>query len=679
MSKQLKEKKKSSYTGEDIEVLEGLDPVRKRPGMFIAGTDTSAGLHQLMDEILDNSIDEVMNGFADKIEVTLHKDGQSITVTDNGRGIPVDIHPKFKKPTLEIILTTLHAGGKFSGKNYQTSGGLHGVGSSVVNALSEELIATVTRDGQAYRQSFSRGKPTSAMKVVNKKISGHGTSIFFRPDAEIFNKRDFSVTHIRNVVQTKAYLNPGLKITFVDDVSNTKDEFCYNDGLKAYLTQLIAEKKENVAGEIFFINKDDGVSMSIALAWTENPKEEFLSFANGIHTVDGGSHEMGAKAGIVRALRNYMNVHDVQTKGVKITAEDIREGIVCLVSIKIPSSLYQAQFQGQTKSKLNNPEIAPIVENAMRALEHQLNHKPSVAQAIMGRIQLAARARMASREAGQSVRRKIGVSHRLNLPGKLADCSSSKSELTELFIVEGDSAGGSAKQGRDRNTQAVLPLRGKVLNTITSNGKKVLDNREFSNIVSALGCGINGGVHNSANDLRLDRLRYGKVILLTDADADGMHIATLLMAFFFKYMRGLIEKGHLFIGNPPLYGIFPKGASQETAAKSSAANKSARGAASKSTQKSKTVYWAYSDEELNSIIKKHKLTNPRIVRYKGLGEMNPETLWDTTLDPSKRTLLRVRLEDANLASEELNALMGADAAKRCELIQNSVAGFELDV
>ena len=654
--------KATKYTAEDIEVLEGLEPVRKRPGMFIAGTDTSAGLHQLVDEILDNSVDEAMNGFADKINVTLHEDGMSVTVTDNGRGIPVETHPKFKKPALEIILTTLHAGGKFSGKNYQTAGGLHGVGSSVVNALSEELVATVRRDGKEYRQTYCCGKPKAALKVVGKDVKGTGTSIFFRPDAEIFKERNFSAKHIRNVLKTKAYLNPGLTLTFLNEATGAKDEFCYQEGLKAYLAELLDERKDSIIGdEPFLIRRDNGMSVTIALAWTEKPREEFLSYANGIHTSDGGSHELGAKSGIVRAIRNYMSVHDVQTKNLKITSDDIREGLICLVSVKVPSS-HHVQFQGQTKSKLNNPEVMPVVENTARSLEQLFNEKPSAAQAIIQRILLAAKARAASREASQNVRRKVGISHRLTLPGKLADCSSNRPDQCELFIVEGDSAGGSAKQGRDRHFQAVLPLRGKVLNTMTSSGKKVADNRELSNIVSALGCGIGDAV-------RTDKLRYGKVIILTDADADGMHIATLLMAFFFKHMKSLIEEGCLYIGNPPLFGIFPKGTSQATTEQ-----KGKKGKGAKSN-----AHWAFSDAELNQLIKKHKLTNPRIVRYKGLGEMNPETLWETTLNPDSRILLRVNVEDEDSVMQELDALMGSDSSKRYELIQTEASRLEIDV
>ena len=639
-------KKKKSYGASDIEVLEGLEAVRKRPGMYIAGTDTAQGLHQLVYEILDNSVDEAMNGHADLIEVKLHKDGTSVTVSDNGRGIPVDKHPKFKKPALELILTTLHAGGKFSDANYKTAGGLHGVGSSVVNALSEKMDVTVLRDGGEYKQSFSRGKPTCKLK--SKKIGGRksGTSIFFKPDDEIFSTIKFSSKKIKENIQTKAYLNPGLKLSYHDEKTGEKETFHYEEGLKAYLSDVLEKKKAKLVGELFSIEKDEEFPVRIALAWSESPKEEFQSYVNGIHTADGGSHENGAKSGIVKALRNYINVHDVTVKGVKIGAEDIREGLVCFVSVQLPGDKYQAQFQGQTKSKLNNPEVAPIVENAARTLEQVLNENPSSAEAITGRIIMAAKARAASRAAGQSVRRKVGISHRLTLPGKLADCSTTKPELAELFIVEGDSAGGSAKQGRKREYQAVLPLRGKVLNTINSPTKKIMDNKELSNIVSALGCGM-------GPDLKLEKLRYNKVIILTDADADGMHIATLLLAFFFKFMKPIIDDGNLYLGMPPLFGIFPKG--------------------------SKKTHWAYSDLERDKLIKKHKLVNPRIVRYKGLGEMNPSTLWETTLDPETRTVLRVGADDQVLVDEHLQSLMGSDPSTRYQLIQDYAESIELDI
>ena len=672
--------KEKSYGAADIEVLEGLEPVRKRPGMFIAGTDTPAGLHQLVFEILDNSVDEAMNGHASRIDITLHADGQSVTISDNGRGIPVEKHPKFKKPALELILTTLHAGGKFSDKNYQTAGGLHGVGSSVVNALSSELVATVTRDGKEHQQSFARGKAKGPLKTTKENARGTGTAIFFRPDSTIFPKIDFSKEIICDTLQTKAYLNPGLRLVFLDEKSGEKREYFYTDGLIAYLKQILEERKAKIVGEgPFLIERDTEVGVTIALAWTESTSEEFRSYANGIHTGDGGSHEIGAKNGIVKALRNYIAVHDIQMKGLKLGAEDIREGLVCLVAVKMPGKNYQAQFQGQTKSKLNNPEIAPLVEAAARSLEQLLNEKPSSATAIVNRIMLAAKARQASREAVEGVRRKIGISHRLNLPGKLADCSSTRPEDSELFIVEGDSAGGSTKQGRDRGHQAVLPLRGKVLNTIASAGKKIADNKELSNVISALGAGSDEG-------FRFDKLRYHKVIILTDADADGMHIATLLMAFFFKHLRPLIAKGCLYLGKPPLYGVFPKGVraqekaekaagkKEDSSSKISGTGKKRRGAADQSS-----AYWAYSDEELREVIAKHKLISPRIVRYKGLGEMNPSTLWDTTLDPNTRTLLRITVADEKAVTDHLQSLMGTDSSTRYQLIQDNAALLEVDV
>lgn len=664
-----------SYSGADIEVLEGLEPVRKRPGMFIAGTDTPAGLHQLVFEILDNSVDEAMNGYASLIEVVLHEDSSSVTVTDNGRGIPVDKHPKFKRSTLELILTTLHAGGKFSDKNYKTAGGLHGVGSSVVNALSEELVATVWRDGKEYSQSFSRGAAKTTLRSTKGEPKKTGTRIFFRPDPDIFQNIEFSPETLRASIQTKAYLNPGLRLVFDDQVRGKREEFCFEDGLRAYLGQILQERKAKlVGGEPFFIDKKGELEIQIALAWTESTREEFISFANGIHTTDGGSHEMGAKSGVVKALRNYMSVHDVNLKGVKLGAEDVREGLICLVSIKIPGELFQTQFQGQTKSKLNNPEAAPLVENAARSLEQLLNEKPTVAEAIVQRIILAAKARAASREAGASVRRKVGISHRLTLPGKLADCSSTRPEDSELFIVEGDSAGGSTKQGRDRHHQAVLPLRGKVLNTIAAPNKKISENRELMNIISALGCGSGG-------DVRPEKLRYAKVIILTDADADGMHIATLLMGFFFQHMRKLVENGNLYLGRPPLYGIFPKGVHAVSKEKKKAASKSKE--QSKSGKRASSTitnaFWAYSDEELEAVIRKHKLQSPRITRYKGLGEMSPETLWETTLDPATRTLLRVSAEDEAHVEESLKALMGSDSSTRSQLILQNAQLLEVDV
>lgn len=659
------------YNAEDIEVLEGLEPVRKRPGMFIAGTDTPAGLHQLVFEILDNSVDEAMNGYANEITVTLHQDGSSVSVSDNGRGIPVDKHPKYQKSALELILTTLHAGGKFSNKNYKTAGGLHGVGSSVVNALSSEMIARVKRDGKEYEQQYCRGLPKSKVRIIAKDVRGHGTTIFFRPDSEIFPAIQFCSKTIAEALRMKAYLNPGLKLVFIDQKKEASENFCYEQGLRNYISELLGSQEQIVVGEEpFVIERKNGVEVTIALAWTESTREEFYSYVNGIHTSDGGSHEMGAKSGIVKAVRNYINVHNLSQKGMKIGVEDIREGLICLVSVKLPGDSYQPQFQGQTKSKLNNPEVAPLVENVARSLEQLLNEKPSSAQAIVNRIMLASKARAASRAASQTVRRKIGVSHRLTLPGKLADCSSVKPAESELFIVEGDSAGGSAKQARDRHYQAVLPLRGKVLNAIASSSKKTLENKELANIISALGCGV-------SDSIRIEKLRYGKIIILTDADADGMHIGTLLLAFFFTYLKELIEEGCIYLGKPPLYGVFTR---SEVRRKKQKTEQKASKKAKEVKEKSDTgVLWAYSDEELDKIVKTSKLSSPKIVRYKGLGEMNPETLWETTLDPKQRTLLKVTVNDQEVVSQALTELMGNDPASRYRLISENAAGLEIDV
>ncbi|HMO18266.1 MAG TPA: DNA topoisomerase IV subunit B [Oligoflexia bacterium] len=659
--------KKDTYSAADIEVLEGLEAVRRRPGMYIAGTDTTEGLHQLVLEILDNSVDEAMNGHATTIKVLLHHGATSVSVQDNGRGIPVDVHPKFKKSALEIILTTLHAGGKFSSKNYTASGGLHGVGSSVVNALSNVLRATVLRDGSEYYQEYSHGVPKSAVKKskVNKK--GSGTTIFFEPDFTIFRLKKFDPEYIREKIKIKAFLNPGLEIEFVDEESGTADTFCYERGVAAYLEELIEKEKMSIVGEIFTFEVSQPIPVSVALVWTEQTREMFYSYVNGIYTSDGGTHEQGVKNGIVKAVRNYLSVHDLLPKGLKLGAEDIREGLVCILSIKMPSETHQPQFQGQTKSKLNNPEITPLVESALRVLEKSFNERPSVSQAIVERVFLAARARAASRAAVQQVKRKVGLNQRMTLPGKLADCSSSSSQDTELFLVEGDSAGGSTKQGRDRKIQAVLPLRGKVLNTISSNDKKIGENKELGNIIAALGAGV-------GRDFQISRVRYGKIIILTDADADGMHIGTLLLAFFFTQMRELIEAGRLYLGKPPLYGIHGVAASsrgKKTDSKSSGKTKG--------SQKDDDVIWAYSDAELKTALKNIGSKKPRIVRYKGLGEMNPETLWSTTLDPAKRTLLQVHIEDFAGVQKGFESLMGSDSSARYRLIQDSPDMIELDI
>jgi len=639
----------STYKASDIEVLEGLEPVRKRPGMYIGGTEGPGGLHHLLKEILDNSVDEAMNGFADSIKVTLHKDGESLTVEDNGRGIPVDNHPKFKKSALEIILTTLHAGGKFSDSNYVAAGGLHGVGASVVNALSERLEAFVSRDGFEWHQAFSRGKPLASLKK-GKKSKSTGTKIFFKPDSEIFRSIKFSSDRIETLLQEKAFLNKGLRIDFADEMSGTEKSFCFDDGLKSYLEALLLKQKDKaIAEEIFCLDRANGIKVEVAFCWTESTKEKVLSYVNGIFTAEGGSHEDGFKSGLSKALRNYMQVHDLLPKGLKIGGDDIREGLVAVLSVNVPGNVTQLQFQGQTKDKLNNPEVTAPVEALLRTFENILNSKPTIATALIERVQLAAKARAAARSAAEGVSRKVGVSHRLNLPGKLADCSSTRPDKSELFIVEGDSAGGSAKQGRDRNTQAVLPLRGKILNAVAASEAKLKENKEVLDLISALGCGYGDG-------MKLDKLRYAKVIILTDADSDGMHIATLLMAFFFRFMKPLVKAGNLYVGLPPLYRMKIGSGSKEE------------------------VHWVYSEAEKEKILKnKSQRSAIQITRFKGLGEMNPKTLWETTLDPSTRNLLRITIDNEKEVNKTLDDLLGKDTSERYRLIQENADRLELDV
>jgi DNA gyrase subunit B/topoisomerase-4 subunit B len=624
------------YTAKDITVLEGLEPVRKRPGMYIGGVD-SAGLHHLLWELIDNAVDEAMNGHCDKVTVTLHKNGQTVTVADNGRGIPVDVHPKYKRPALELILTTLHAGGKFENQNYYHSGGLHGVGASVVTALSSSLIANVKRDGFHWEQSFARGIATGKLKKLGP-ARGSGTTITFTPDPQIFPNTTFKPAVIRERLQARSYLHRGLTLVFENEVEKQTETFHHERGIAEYIEKLIADGGKPQVAEPFYAERGNGLIVECALAWTEATDERLLSYVNGIPTGSGGTHDNGLKNGITKAVRNYLSVQNLVPKGLTVSAEDIREGLVAVLSVYVQ----QPQFQGQTKDRLNNPEITAPIDNFIRTgLENYLLGNPTQAKAIANRVILAARARTASRAAAESVQRKGGVSHRLNLPGKLADCSSTDPTESELFIVEGDSAGGSAKQGRNREFQAILPLRGKVLNAEQASTSKVLSNKELTDVISALGCG-------TGRDFDPGKLRYHKICLLMDADSDGHHICTLLLTFFYRQLPELIRRGHVFIAQPPLYKI----------------------------EVGKDVHWALTDEERDRLLAKANGKTATVQRFKGLGEMNPDTLKQTTLDPKQRTLLRVEVADTRKTDATIQTLMGKEVEPRFKFIMEHAPKVE---
>jgi DNA gyrase/topoisomerase IV subunit B len=616
----------SDYSAKDIVALEGLEPVRKRPGMYIGGVG-SAGLHHLVWEVVDNSVDEAMNGHATEIKVTLHKDGRTVTVVDNGRGIPVDKHPKTKKSALEMVLTILHAGGKFDGNNYKTAGGLHGVGASVVNALSKELIAVVKRDGAQYQMTFAKGAVTSPLKKLPGAVRGTGTSITFTPDPTIFPKTEFDSETIRTRLETASFLHRGVKVIFADEAKGTSETYLHEQGIVDYLAKVMTARQARPIHEpAFSLRKENGERIEVALQWSESTDEH----VNGIPTGDGGTHESGFRAGLSKAVRDYIDTHELTPRGVKISNEDVREGLVAILSIFIA----EPQFQGQTKDRLNNPEVLSSVESALRPiLEQWMNNNRSVADSIVARIIAAARARAASRAASEAISRKGGAK-RTALPGKLADCLATGRGSSELYIVEGDSAGGSAKQGRDRNFQAILPLRGKVLNTESVPLKKMMENKEIEDLITALGCGIGPGF-NLAN------LRYDRVILLADADSDGHHITTLLLTFFYRHLQPIIAAGNLYIAMPPLFRI----------------------------DIGKETFWAADEADRARILAENEgRAKPEITRFKGLGEMMPQVLWETTLNPKTRRMMKVEIDDHLETDRIISDLMGRDASARFRFI-----------
>lgn len=633
MTEQSNPQNPQAYDESQIQVLEGLEAVRKRPGMYIGSTGEK-GLHHLVWEIVDNSIDEALADYCDTIVVTIEKEG-GVTVKDNGRGIPVGIQEKMGRPAVEVIMTVLHAGGKFGGGGYKVSGGLHGVGASVVNALSSELWVKVFRDGHIYFQKFSRGVPEADLRIIGDSDET-GTMIHFDPDPEIFTETTtFNFDILANRLRELAYLNRGLKIVIEDmREEGKKAEYHYEGGIKSYVEHLNRAKDVLHEEPIFLEGEKDGISIEIALQYNDGFSSQLYSFANNIHTHEGGTHEFGFKTALTRVINDYARKNQLYKESdPNLTGEDVREGLTAIVSIKHPDP----QFEGQTKTKLGNTEARTITESLFaEQFSRFLFENPVVARKIVEKGITASRARMAAKKARELTRRKSALEVS-SLPGKLADCSSKDPALSELYIVEGDSAGGSAKQGRDRHFQAILPLRGKIINVEKARLDKILSNNEIRSIITALGTGV-------GEDFDISKARYHKIIIMTDADVDGAHIRTLLLTFFYRYMRPMVENGYIYIAQPPLYKI----------------------------QQGKRIEYAYNDRELTSIMDSLSASpKPGLQRYKGLGEMNPTQLWETTMDPEARTVLQVSLEDAIEADDIFEILMGDKVEPRRDFIQEN--------
>jgi len=625
------EQNKQSYDENQIQVLEGLEAVRKRPGMYI-GSTSSRGLHHLVYEIVDNSIDEALAGCCKNIKVTINKDN-SIQVIDDGRGMPVGMHPKMKKPTVEVIMTVLHAGGKFGGGGYKVSGGLHGVGASVVNALSDKCIVTVKREGHIWQQEYHRGKVVTDLNIVGN-TDETGTEVYFKPDEEIFDEIVYDFEVLSQRLRELAFLNKGISITLIDERNDKEEEYYYEGGIKSFVEYLNRNKEPLHEQTIYVEGIKDGVSVEVALQYHDGYNENIFSFANNIDTIEGGTHLVGFKTALTRILNDYgKKFGHLKENDKNLSGDDIREGLTAVISVKIG----EPQFEGQTKTKLGNSEVRGIVDSIVgEGMSIFLEENPLVGKTIIDKALMAARAREAARKARELTRK--SVLERSSLPGKLADCSSKDPRECEIYIVEGDSAGGSAKQGRDRKFQAILPLRGKILNVEKQRLDRILNADTIRSMITAFGAGI-------GTDFDIEKIRYNRIIIMTDADVDGAHIRTLLLTFFYRYMRELIDGGHVYIAQPPLYKI----------------------------SKGKNEAYAYSDEELEQILNEFggRDNSVDIQRYKGLGEMNAEQLWDTTMDPEKRILLKATIEDAMAADEIFTILMGDKVEPRREFIQQN--------